>query len=374
MAKPASVAKESIIPALASLISSGNNKLSVAPHAASGTSSRPVALDLFAGCGGLSLGLSQAGFRVAAAVEVNADAAACYEANHPGVHLFHGDIRKVSVSQLKGALGRNVGLVAGCPPCQGFSRIGTRNAPSAARTLENSLYLEFLRIVRGLRPRAVMLENVPAFGKGSRFRRLTSELSALGYELFSDVLDAADYGVPQRRARLILLGVLGVRPVAAQKSGKRRTVADAFGLLPAEFLAADALHNLPQRFSERVSERIRAIPQNGGSRAVLRDEQILDCHREHDGFSDVYGRMRWDAVAPTITAGIYTPSKGRFLHPEANRCISLREAAVLQTFPRSYRFPIDIGKMQLAALIGNALPPEFIRRHAVRLLRTMRAA
>ena len=102
---------------------------------------------------------------------------------------------------------------------------------------------------------------------------------------------------------------------------------------------------------------------------ALNTTQTLPCHRGRDGFFDVYGRMRWEDVAPTITAGVYTPSKGRFLHPEENRCVSLREAAVLQSFPKAYRFPIELGKMHLALLIGNAIPPEFIRRHALQLRR-----
>jgi DNA (cytosine-5)-methyltransferase 1 len=125
------------------------------------------------------------------------------------------------------------------------------------------------------------------------------------------------------------------------------------------------MHDHSANRTEKIVELIRKIPKDGGSRAHLGDEQQLACHKRLDGFYDVYGRMAWDAVAPTITSGFVNPSKGRFLHPSQNRTITLREAALLQTFPSYYRFPLDRGKYAAAALIGNALPPEFIRRLAI---------
>lgn len=109
---------------------------------------------------------------------------------------------------------------------------------------------------------------------------------------------------------------------------------------------------------------IRDIPKDGGSRTDLPRDRQLDCHKDCDGFRDIYGRMAWDKVAPTITGGCFNPSKGRFLHPEQNRAITLREAALLQTFPRRYHFDLSSGKEAAALMIGNALPPEFIRRQA----------
>jgi DNA (cytosine-5)-methyltransferase 1 len=113
-----------------------------------------------------------------------------------------------------------------------------------------------------------------------------------------------------------------------------------------------------------VDKLIRQIPRDGGSRKALGGKQQLKCHKKFDGFADVYGRMAWDKPAPTITTGCINPSKGRFLHPTANRAITLREAALLQTFPRGYSFAWEENRYPLAALIGNALPPEFIKRHA----------
>ena len=130
----------------------------------------------------------------------------------------------------------------------------------------------------------------------------------------------------------------------------------------------DELHNYRTRPSKKVRDLIKKIPRDGGSRIALGKEHQLQCHRRLDGFWDVYGRMAWDQPAPTITGGCINPSKGRFLHPSANRAITLREAALLQTFPKSYRFSLERGRYPAALLIGNALPPEFIRRHAKALL------
>lgn len=334
---------------------------------------RFCAIDLFAGCGGATLGLRNAGFDVIAAVEKDPQAASCYRKNHPKVNMLEGDIRKITDGEFLRQIGQNrVALVAGCPPCQGFSRIRTRNTGVSTVDPRNSLYLEFIRVVRLLKPTAIMLENVPRFAIGGRFERLCSDLRKIGYCLTSEILDVANFGVPQRRQRLLLMGVLGALPQLAVPSTNKTTVRQVFGRINSRWLQDDPLHAIPHRMSEAVRRRIAAIPKDGGGRSALSEADTLPCHRRMQGaFNDVYGRMRWDDVAPTITAGVYTPSKGRFLHPEDDRCISLREAAVLQSFPVTYKFPVELGKMKLASLIGNALPPEFIRRHAEVLLRQL---
>jgi DNA (cytosine-5)-methyltransferase 1 len=123
--------------------------------------------------------------------------------------------------------------------------------------------------------------------------------------------------------------------------------------------------------SKRVADLIRDIPKDGGSRGDLPKKRQLACHKKSDGFRDVYGRMAWDKVSPTITGGCFNPSKGRFLHPVKNRTITMREAALLQSFPRSYKFNSDIGTQAIALMIGNALPPEFIRRHALAIVEAL---
>lgn len=239
----------------------------------------------------------------------------------------------------------------------------TLNGKRGMHDSRNDLVFQFLRFVRGLRPKTVMMENVPGLAKDARILKVVAALTRMGYHCKYQVLDASDYGVPQRRRRFILVGGLGKEIPFGKKARKRRTVREAFSRLGRR-AKTDPLHNLPEERSAKVMERIRAIPKNGGSRLDLGVEHQLDCHYRCDGFKDVYGRMSWDDVSPTITGGCFNPSKGRFLHPTKNRTITMREAALLQTFPASYYFSVKRGKSPVAQMIGNALPPEFIRRHA----------
>jgi DNA (cytosine-5)-methyltransferase 1 len=146
------------------------------------------------------------------------------------------------------------------------------------------------------------------------------------------------------------------------------TVRQALGGLRDPGTSGDYLHDIPENRSVQVREIIQLIPRDGGSRSSLPERFWLACHKRASGFFDVYGRLRWDTPASTITSGCHNPSKGRFLHPELNRTITLREAAILQGFPRSYRFSRLAGKERLATQIGNALPPRFVAAHA-RVLR-----
>ncbi|MBU7438598.1 DNA cytosine methyltransferase [Paraburkholderia fungorum] len=327
----------------------------------------PIAIDLFSGCGGLSTGLKQAGFRVRAAVEIDTKAQQTYRLNHPAVKLYGRDIRKLSVREVMRDLGLSSGeldLLAGCPPCQGFSRLRTLNQVDSVEDPRNNLVQDFLRFVRVLRPKTVMLENVPALENDERFVALCKSLSAMKYQLVVHVLNAADYSVAQRRKRLILLASKVHVPTVAPKSEKRKTVEDIIRHLEAPSSTGDALHAVPERRSEKVMELIRLIPRNGGSRTDLPIERQLECHKRSDGFHDVYGRMAWNDLSPTITSGCINPSKGRFLHPTQDRTITLREAALLQGFPPKYKFDVSHGKEAIALMIGNALPPPFIAAHA----------
>jgi DNA (cytosine-5)-methyltransferase 1 len=337
--------------------------------------SKPKAIDLFSGCGGLTLGLKRAGFNVVGAVEIDPLAAATYRANHPGVHLWHRDIRKLTTPEILKELGLKHGsleLLAGCPPCQGFSAMRRLNGARRVRDKQNDLVFEFLRLVRGLRPRAIMLENVPGLAKNTRLPKLSNALKRLGYSVNSAVKDAQHYGVPQRRRRLILVAGLGKKIEFGLPAKGRKTVRETFDKL-GHRAKSDELHNLPEARSEKVRALIRRIPRNGGSRLDVGPMYQLDCHKKCDGFKDVYGRMAWDDVSPTITGGCVNPSKGRFLHPTKNRTITLREAALLQTFPGNYFFSLARGKFPTAQMIGNALPPEFIRRHAAQIFKVVRA-
>lgn len=329
---------------------------------------QPLAIDLFSGCGGLTEGLRQAGFRVVGAIDNDPLAVETYRNNHRGVVVWEKNIQHVSVSEVMAQLRIDIyelDLLAGCPPCQGFSAMRTLNGSKTVDDERKELIFDFLRFVRELQPKAIMMENVPGLASDPRMAVFWDELRRLGYEGEHRVLDAAQYGVPQRRRRMILLaGRFGPVPFATVAI-RSRNVKWAIGWLPPPGQSGDALHDLPpSRRSDRIQQLICRIPKDGGSRMDLGPGDQLSCHQKCDGFKDVYGRMSWAKVAPTITGGCFNPSKGRFLHPEEDRPITLREAALLQTFPLRYSFSLRRGRTHAAELVGNALPPKFIRRHA----------
>jgi DNA (cytosine-5)-methyltransferase 1 len=336
----------------------------------------PSAIDLFCGAGGLSEGLRQAGFDVLGAIDLDAVACRAYRLNHQKVKLWEMDIRRLSGADIMRNLNIGPGelkLLAACPPCQGFSTMRTKNGIRRNRDRRNNLIFEVLRIVRSMKPVSVMFENVPGLASDRRYVTFLKKLESLGYRVKWRVLNAADFNVPQRRRRLVLLASRIGEPEFAATVDKRATVRQTIAGLAPPQRSRDPLHNYSPRRSAKIEARIKKIPADGGSRAALGARHQLPCHKRSNGFKDVYGRMAWDKPAPTITCGCINPSKGRFLHPQADRAITLREAALLQTFPKSYRFPLDEGRYPVAELIGNALPPEFIRRHAQSLRESVSA-
>jgi len=333
-----------------------------------------TAIDLFCGAGGLTVGLKKAGFNVLAGVEILDIAASTYELNHKHHKLYRADIRELCPSVIMNDLGIKKGeldLLAGCPPCQGFSTHRTRNKASSVKDDRNNLIFEYLRFIKAMLPKTIMMENVPGLAKDYRIKKLLRELTILGYKVNDDtvkVKDASDYAVPQRRKRMILqasrFGIIKhPKPVKNKK-----TVYDAISGLNKAGESGDILHDIETIRSPKVENIIKLIPKNGGSRKQIPKKYWLPCHRRNpNSYLDVYGRMSWDDVAPTMTGGCHNPSKGRFIHPEENRAISLREAALLQTFPNKYKFSLERGKDSVALMIGNALPPEFIKRHAKKI-------
>jgi DNA (cytosine-5)-methyltransferase 1 len=334
-----------------------------------------TAIDLFAGCGGVTQGLKQAGFRVVAAIEINPLAAGSYRLNHSEVRLVTSDIRSVDGRKLMTALGIRSGeldLLVGCPPCQGFSTLRTRNGASWNKDPRNNLVDEMLRLIRELRPRAVMMENVPKLGEKQVFKDFVKALRLLRYAVAKEVVDVQDFGVPQRRRRLVLIAGKRLALPFPPRARKRRTVRDTISCLKPAGASGDRLHDLPETRSPKVAKRIAQVPKDGGSRSSWPKKLRLKCHGGgFDGFKDVYGRMAWDDVAPTMTGGCFNPSKGRFLHPAENRNITMREAALLQTFPARYKFDLAAGKQGVALMIGNALPPELVRRQGIVIRRAL---
>jgi len=260
--------------------------------------------------------------------------------------------------------GKDLDLLVVCAPCQPFSsqnqkRKGDRRA---------RLLLQSVRFARALRPKVILFENVPGLaGKQHNhlLERLRGQLARIGYTVSAPVnVDAADFGVPQRRRRCILIaGLPGVPelPAPLTPAGKRVTVRQAISDLArlgsGKRDPNDGLHFARSHRSIAL-RRLKHIPQDGGDRFSLPPRMRLACHAGHTGHPDVYGRMRWDDIAPTLTTGCTDITRGRFAHPRDNRAITLREAARLQTFPDDYRF---FGNpRQVAAQIGNAVPIRLI--------------
>lgn len=335
-----------------------------------------TAVDVYAGGGGLTVGLKRAGFDVVGAVELEEHAYATYRANHPEVAAVNQDVGTVSGSELLEQAGvASIDLLAGCPPCQGFTSL---TAKYGGKDRRNELVLEMARLAEELLPAAIMMENVPGLSqKGKKlYGALKQRLRRIGYKLTEDVLEVADYGVPQFRKRLVLVGGRGFDielPEATHsedgKSGRVRwrSVRDAIGHLgPAQFFDEAKRRGEVEKLNWHVVRRLTAdnvarmkAATVGGTWADIPEELRPPCHRDgYVGFTNVYGRMVWDRPAPTITGGCTTFSKGRFGHPAEERTLSVREAALLQTFPPRYVF--DTPYMEyVSKIVGNALPCDF---------------
>lgn len=321
-----------------------------------------LSIDIFSGIGGLSEGMHQADFKTELAFEIDEIASKAYQLNHPDTKVIVNDISKVSIASIKRNLnGKKIHLLAGCPPCQGFSSIRRLNRIEAVSDDRNSLIMEYVRLVKALKPLTIMMENVPGLIHYDLFKKSLDILrNELKYHVDYKIVNVKNYGVPQNRKRLVLVGSLLGEIYVAKPIKEKKTVRDTIGNLPLPEQSSDPLHKIFQKHTPKVQERIALTPKDGGSRKDLPEKYTLKCHKgDNIGFNDVYGRLRWDDYSTTITGGCLNPSKGRFLHPEQNRNISAREAALLQSFPPDYIFPVDAPKSSIALMIGNALPPKF---------------
>jgi DNA (cytosine-5)-methyltransferase 1 len=331
-------------------------------------------IDLFCGCGGASIGFRRAGFDIKLGVDLDQLALRHYE-EYLKVPTLAANIMTAGpddILKAAGMKGRRPDVVIGCPPCQGFSRL-SKIGDSDPR---NALVERVAEIVEGLGPTFIAFENVPGLDGKEHFLKMTSMLTDIGYLLDVREVEMDEYGVPQRRRRLVCVGANDPKLAAAYRFPRAQYGEGSGRGLP-KATVRERLHGLPPlKAGERspvrnhsapahgdlMSRRISAIPHDGGSRSSLPEELQYACHvrNPHAGFHDVLGRMSWDKPSPTITTGCYTPSKGRFLHPEQDRGISMREAARLQTFPDRYRFPDE--RTLAARMIGNALPPLFAQK------------
>lgn len=320
------------------------------------------AIDLFCGCGGLSVGLEQANINVAYALELDPQIAKNYKLNHPNTCVIVNDIKKINDTYFK-KIGKGIDIIAGCPPCQGFTKINHKNKDSGFIDERNLLILEYFRAVKDIMPEFIMMENVPEIVKYDKFKEVVNNLKNIGYNIDYKVINVKDFGVPQNRLRLVLIGSKHFEiNFPSSMDLEEKTVRDAIGFLPVPEISEDPLQKVYSHHTQKIMKIIEMIPKNGGSRKELPEKYWLECHKKKNvGFTDVYGRMYWDKPSPTITGGCLSPSKGRFLHPEQNRSISLREASLLQAFPIDYKFDVKCSKTLLAQMVGNAIPPNIAK-------------
>ncbi len=330
-----------------------------------------VAVDLFCGIGGLTKGLSLAGIDVVAGFDIDSTCRFAYEENNHA-RFFCQDITALQAQQLIRFYPENtIKALVGCAPCQPFSKYSSRYRKNGHADDKWRLLYSFERLIRETLPEIVSMENVPNLINEKVFKDFISTLQERGYYIDFNVVYCPDYGVPQHRKRLVLLasrlGEISLIPPLYSPSNYL-TVRDAISHLPAinagEVSGEDALH----RSSALSALNLRRIEQSvqGGTWRDWDADLRLSCHQRKSGktFPSVYGRMSWDKPSPTITTQFYGYGNGRFGHPEQNRAISLREGAILQSFPDDYIF-IDeehpAKKREIGTHIGNAVPVELGR-------------
>lgn len=364
------------------------------------------ALDLFCGAGGLSEGFEKAGFEIIAAIDHDKDAVFTYRFNHPKTKVILNDIRKINAKQMLEGTGYHpddIDVIIGGPPCEGFSTVGYRR-PNDPR---NTLFDEFLRIVSEIQPKAIVIENVTgllSMEKGKVVKKVLDILEKNGYKAKFKVLCAADFGVPQKRERVFFIGIntgksptfpkpthiagTEQRTLFQEKLFSYVTVRDAISDLPplnagegreeATYTSppltpyqkerransVKLFNHVAPNHSPLVLQRIKLIPPGG-------NHSDLPPHlRLKSGYPNIYGRLKWDEPADTITGNCGCVSApGRFIHPRDNRVITVREAARLQSFDDNYRF---FGtKRSQYKQVGDAVPPLLAKAIASELLRRL---
>lgn len=333
---------------------------------------RVVAVDLFCGIGGNAHGLIQSGISVVAGVDIDPTCRYGFESNNQSARFVESDARKLSPGEIASWYPENsYRVLVGCAPCQPFSVYSYRyGAADKARRSRDSRW-GLLRVLSdaatSILPDVVAIENVPQLAEQNHrvYRDFIRALESVGYAVSSSIVKCADYGVPQTRTRLVVLasrlGPISLRPPT--HDSERVTIRHAIGHLrrlnAGEVDDCDPLHRSPS-LSKTNLLRIQSTPEGGSWRDWPKRLQ-LQCHQRSTGqtYPSVYGRMSWQSLGPTITTQCYGLGNGRFGHPEQDRAISLREAAILQTFPEDYKFARtaeEITFKHVGKHIGNAVP------------------
>ena len=334
-------------------------------------------IDLFAGVGGLSYGFSKIDdFNIIAANEIEKDISIAYTLNHPGVKMLNCDIAELTEERIFESIGdAKIDLIVGGPPCQSYSTLGKRQMDDRA-----NLFMQYKRILSIVRPKAFVFENVVgilSMDKGRLFKNIQAQFAELGYELKYQVLDAVDFGVPQHRERVILVGYLGKNPfefpLPTHGEGLQPyvTLRDAIGDLPV-LQSGESRFEYQSEITNEFLQFVRAsgcsltehtAPKNGEHliriMQALKDGQCKDDLpediRPKSGYGNTYAKLWWDRPSTTITRNFACPSSSRCIHPRDSRAMSIREGARLQSFPDDYQFYGSDGMKRLE--IGNAVPP-----------------
>lgn len=325
------------------------------------------AVDFFCSIGGVSLGFQHAGIKVLGGIDIDSNCRETYEKNIKA-RFLHADVSNLDRESLKSffKISRNQDdlIFVGCSPCQYYSNIITDKTKSSGTRL---LLADFQEFVDYYRPGYVFIENVPGLDKNpesplGQFKRFLTECE---YVFDDDILNAKYYGVPQNRWRYVLIASRVKKNLKLPTANKDEivTVKDAIGdpekFPPIEHGRIDSsrYQHTSARLSEINLNRIRNTPHDGGGRLSWKDKSLQPtCYENHNGHTDVYGRMYWDKPSPTITTRFISYSNGRYGHPEQDRAISLREGATLQSFPDYFVFYSN-SQGTVAKMIGNAVPP-----------------
>lgn len=322
------------------------------------------AIDLFCGIGGLTHGLRQANIKVLAGLDNDQSCKYSYEKNND-CKFISADISEYNFQEMKSMYSKNsIRVLVGCAPCQPFSS-HTYKSKNKENDTRWNLISYFLQAIKVLNPHVISMENVRGITKTDIFNELVKKVKELGYEIDFKVVYCPDYGIPQNRSRLVLLGSrLGKIkvPEKTHKKGNYVTVKDVIKKLPkiksGEIHGKDSVHRA-KNLSSLNLERIRQSKPKGSWRDW--DEKLLpNCYRKKSGqtYTAVYGRMSWEEVSPTITTQFFNYGSGRFGHPKQDRGLSIREGALLQTFPKDYDFGEEISMRRTGRHIGNAVPPK----------------
>lgn len=343
---------------------------------------RPMkAVDFFCGGGGMSYGMQEAGVKVLAGIDYEIACKETYEANIVNSKFIHADVFELKEEALQEELGLETNddelILIGCSPCQFWSIINTDKNKS---TKSKSLLAEFERFVKHLNPGYVVVENVPGVLRRKEESGLESFIHWLesnSYNVHFEIHNTNDFGVPQNRKRFTLVASrIGTEKVFPKKVKEKKTVADVLGVKNG-FKRVAAGHVDKTGFLHTVSniapvtlKRLMKVEKDGGDRLGFADdpELQLPCFVGRDkSFRDTFGRLWWDRPSNTITTKFYSVSNGRFVHPEENRALSLREGATLQSFPKNYKFCAS-SIAATARQIGNAVPPEYARHIGLAIL------